>query len=106
MEHIIQFAVGVDDEAIRNRVVAAAEEQIIKDIEQQVRDKLFSANYYGRHADEKSPLSDYSKNLINEFLEKHSEEIVDKTAVYLADKLSRTKKAKEILNSELITGDE
>ena len=100
MEHIIQFAVGIDDNAIKNRVEAVAEKQIIEHIEQQVRDKMFSSRGYGSHADENSPLSGFSEQLINKFLEKHKDEIIDKTALYLADKLLRTKKAKALLNTE------
>ena len=32
MEHIVQFAVGIDDEAITNRVSEHAEKEIIKDL--------------------------------------------------------------------------
>lgn len=100
MEHIVQFAIGIDDEGIKERITESAEKQIIKDIEQQVRNKLFESPYYGRNADENSPLNDYSKRLIESFLEKHKDEILEKAATHLAEKLVRTKAAKALLEKE------
>jgi molybdenum-dependent DNA-binding transcriptional regulator ModE len=97
MEHIVQFAIGIDDEGIKERITESAEKQIIKDIEQQVRNKLFESSYYGRNANENSPLNDYSKRLIESFLEKHKDEILEKAATHLAEKLVRTKAAKALL---------
>ena len=97
MEHIVQFAIGIDDDAIKKRIAENAEKQIIQTIEQSVRNKLFDAGYYGRSADERSPLSDYSKRLIDSFLEKHQDEIVEKAAAHLAEKLARRKAGKAIL---------
>ena len=101
MEHIMQFAIGIDDNAIRKRVEEAAEKQIIDEIGQQVRDNLFQASYYGRHASVKDPLSEYSKRIINDFLERHKDEIIEKAAVHLADRLSRSKVVKEAIAEKL-----
>ena len=62
-----------------------------------MRNKLFESSYYGRNADERSPLSDYSKRLIEDFLEKHKDEILEKTAGHLAEKLARSKAGKALL---------
>ena len=97
MEHIIQFAVGIDDNAIRDSVTKNAEKQIIQSIERQVRNRLFESNYYGRDADEKSRLNGYSEKIIENFFEKHKAEIIEKAAVHLADKLARTKAGKALL---------
>lgn len=97
MEHIVQFAIGIDDDVIRKRIEERAEKQIVENIEQQVRDQLFESYYRGR-ADKNSPLSDYSKRLIEGFLEKNKEEILEKTAVYLAEKLARSKAGKALLS--------
>lgn len=97
MEHIVQFAIGIDDEGIKKRITEQAEKQIIGNIEQSVRNKLFVSNYYGGNANEKSPLSAFSERLIENFLEKHKDEILEKTAIHLAGKLVRTKAAKAIL---------
>lgn len=95
MEHIVQFAIGIDDEKIRDNITQNAEKTITKNIEQQVRDRLFESSYYGGHADEKSRLNAYSERIIDNFLEKHKDEIVEKASAYLAEKLMRSKVVKE-----------
>lgn len=102
MEHIVQFAIGIDDKAIVDRVTENAEAQITKDIEQQVRNSLFEARYYGRNADKDSPLNDYSKRIIDGFLEKHKDEIIEKTAEYLAGRLMHSKVVKEKIAKEAL----
>lgn len=94
MEHIVQFAIGIDDEAITERVTAHAEEEITKNIQQMVMNKLFYSGYY-KNAKPTDSLSCYSERLINEFLELHKDAIIEKTATYLADKLMRSKIVKE-----------
>lgn len=100
MEHIVQFAIGIDDDGIKKRITENAEKQIIQNIEQSVRNQLFESHYYRRDADENSPLSEYSKRLIGNFLEKHKDEILEKAAVHLAEKLVRTKAAKSLLEEQ------
>ena len=98
MEHIVQFAIGIDDDGIRKRVEERAEKQIVENIEQQVRDQLFESYYCIGHADKNSPLSDCSKRLIENFLEKHKDEMLEKAAAYLAEKLARSKAGKALLD--------
>ena len=98
MEHIVQFAISIDDQTITERIEKNAEKEIIKHIEQQVRNGLFES-YYSRDADEKRGLNEYSKRLVENFLEKYKEEILEKTAIHLADKLVKTKAGKALLES-------
>mgnify|MGYP002508119774 CR=1 FL=1 len=98
MEHIVQFAIGIDDDGIRKRIEERAEKQIIENIEQQVRDSLFETHYYRADADENSPLSDYPKRLVEGFLEKNKDEILEKAAAYLAEKLAKSKAGKALLS--------
>lgn len=102
MEHIVQFAVGIDDNAIVKNIMEHAEKVITDELTQQVRDKLFSSSYYARHATEKDPLSSYAEGLINRYLDSHKDEIIEKAAIHLADKLSRTKAVKERIVQEVL----
>ena len=100
MEHIVQFAVGIDDEAITNRVSEHAEKEIIKDLKQQVTNKLFESYYYRQNANpQNDPLSDFSKSIVQNFLKDNKEIIIERTAKELADKLVRTKAGKAILEN-------
>jgi molybdenum-dependent DNA-binding transcriptional regulator ModE len=98
MEHIVQFAIGIDDETIKQKIEEKAEKEIIQNIEKSIRNNLFNTSYYGRGNE--TSLTAYSTRLIENFLEKHKEEILEKTAVYLAEKLVRTKAGKALLEQK------
>jgi ferritin-like protein len=98
MEHIVQFAISIDDDAIVKKVSENAEKKIIEDLKQQVANKIFEAYYYNRNADPKhDKLSSFSENIVLSFLEANKDELLDKAAALLADRLARSKKGKEIL---------
>lgn len=99
MEHIVQFAISIDDAAITARVSENAEKEIIKDLKQQVANKLFeSRSYYKKNADPKNdPLSEFTKEIIYAFLEENKNAIIENASKMLAEKLARTKAGKEIL---------
>ena len=100
MEHIVQFAISIDDDVIVKNVMANAEKKITEDIKQQVINKLFEAYWANRNADPKhDKLSDFSQNIVLGLLEDNKEYILDKAAAILADKLARSKKGKEILGN-------
>lgn len=46
MEHIVQFGISIDDNAIINAVQKKAEEEIIKRIKAEVEHSLFGDRYY------------------------------------------------------------
>lgn len=100
MEHIVQFAIGIDDNAITERVSENAEKEIIKDLKQQVANKIFQPYYYKGNADPtRDNLSCFAEKLVKDFLEENKECILDKAAAILADRLFRSKKGKEILDN-------
>lgn len=99
MEHIVQFAVGIDDNAIVKLVTEHAEKEIIKDLKQDVINKIFQADYYRTNADPKrDKLSWTAEKLIREMFAENEQVIIDKAAALLADRLARTKKGKAILD--------
>ena len=99
MEHIVQFAVSIDDNAITEHVTKNAEKEIIKDLKQQVANRLFESGYYRSNADpERDPLNEWAKNeIINTFLDENKDKIISEAAKELAVKLARTKAGKAIL---------
>ena len=86
MEHIIQFGIGIDDDAIRKRIEEGAEKAILKNIEDGVRSSLFQKDYYGKGYS-KEP-TDYLDKKIDDF---------DMAATKLADRLAKSRRGKEIL---------
>ena len=99
MEHIVQIAIGVDDDRIKNIIEEKAEEQIILQLTQEIRDVIFKkSSYYRKHADPaRDPLSNFSEGLMMDVIEKHTDTIVEKAAELLADRLMRTKAVKEAI---------
>lgn len=100
MEHIVQFAIGIDDNAIVKHVSENAEKEIINDLKQKVANRIFQRNYYSKNADpDRDPLTDFAKGIIASVIEDNKDIIIKKAAEHLADKLARSKKGKEILNN-------
>lgn len=100
MEHIVQFAIGIDDEAIKNEVMESAEKQIIENIEKDIKDAIFHKNYYGKRTND---LQAWVKVMIEKEIMKNKEEIIQLAVKELADRLARTKMAKEKL-AEVLDG--
>lgn len=106
MEHIVQFAIAIDDDTIVKRVTDYAENQIkddlMKRIESNIDHEIFEfKKYRWDDKDMKLGLQDWVKNLVSDILHEHQEEIVERAAEKLADKLSRTKAVKEAVAAKI-----
>lgn len=99
MEHIVQFAINIDDNTIIEYVNKNAEIEIIRDLKQQVANRIFRKPYYNDDAaPTRDPLSDWAKSkIIDAFINENKDRIIAEAAKELAMRLSRTKAAKEIL---------
>lgn len=92
MDHIIQFAIGIDDERIVNLVEENASKQIIGELKQQLANRIFSPNYYGQNVDpNRDKLSDASERIVSGFLNENKDIIVQRASEILADKMFRSK---------------
>lgn len=92
MEHIIQFAIGIDDDRIVKLVEDNASKQIIGDLKQQVANRIFSAYYCGQNADPSTDkLSDLSVQIVSDFLKDNKDVIVERASELLADKMLKSK---------------
>lgn len=101
MEHIIQFAIGIDDEAIVKRVQENAEKTIIKDIQRQVEQRIFETDWNGKPT---GKLNYVAEGLITKWLDQHKDEIIQQAVKALADKLAKTKAVKTAV-AELLEED-
>lgn len=95
MEHIVQFGIGIDDNAIVKRVENEAVSEITKDIKQATLDQLFQKDYYSRHATLNGKFSEFGKQIVQSFFNENKDKIIERTAELLARKLSCTKAVKE-----------
>ena len=91
MEHIVQFAVNVDDDRIRQICEESAAKQIAEDI------KLAShgEGYYGRVNDSPENLKRLFKDSIDEYVKAHADEIIQGAIQEVAKNMMKTKKVKE-----------
>lgn len=97
MEHVVQFGICIDDERIRAAIEKSAEEKVMKELIRQVMNHVFDAGYYGSDAKPSDPMKEWCIKHFDDFLEQNREVILDRAAERLADRLSRTKAAKEML---------
>lgn len=95
MEHIMQFAVNIDDNRIIEELERSAVKNIEKDLKQNLIDKIFDPGW-NRHADSKrDSLSGWTAHIVEAVIEKHKDEIIDKAAQYLAESMRRKKVVQE-----------
>ena len=82
MEHIVQFGIGIDDEAIRKIVMEKAEKSILDDLKKQIRTDIdnqifvIDRGWYGKDY-KKVDLQDWVKDLVVKTLEDSKEQIIE-----------------------------
>ena len=95
MEHIIQFAINVEDDRIVKSIERNVEAQVIKTITDKVEDTVYE-KHWGKVYNQK-PLENMICTRIDKILEDNKDFILDQAAKILADKLARSKAGKAIL---------
>lgn len=97
MEHIVQFAIGIDDEAIKKRCEESAYDSIIKQLTQECKEYLIK-NGYGDgdwYASKKVDWVGIAMRRVDSFIENNRDAIIEAAANKLADSIKRTKAYKE-----------
>lgn len=98
MEHIVQFAIGIDDEAIKKNISEHAEKTITEQLLNDVEKIVFDTDSWSRTVN-KCRASSFTERQFEKFLEDNRDNILEIAGKYLADKLVRTKRGKEILEN-------
>lgn len=96
MEHIVQFAISIDDKTIQNRIEEHAYQDILNNLERKALNALGSGSYAQRDR-----LNALTYDAIQQLVARHKDEIIDKAAEMLADKFSRTKKYREAMGAAI-----
>lgn len=98
MEHIVQFAIGIDDKAIQNRIEEYAYRDVLNKLTKNAVDSVFShSNAYSRDIMWERLMGE----ALQRFLEERKDEIIDKAANMLADRFQRTKKYREAMGAAI-----
>ena len=91
MDHLVQFTISIDDahiaRIVEEKAAKALEDEVLKVCKSQLG---FERNYWGE--DTSGPAL---KKAIDSFMKDNREEIIEKAAYKLAERLSRTKVVKE-----------
>ncbi len=95
MEHIVQFAIGIDDRAIQKRIEEHAYQDALESISKQTFDAVFPRRLNSYSVEEKE--KELVVEALSGFMEKHQDEIVNKAVNLLVDKFSRTKRFRETM---------
>lgn len=102
MEHILQFGVNIDDDAIVRTITAKAENIIIDSIkrraEKNIDEVIYNKGYRYNDSDKLRP---WIQDEFIKFLESHKDDIIERASEKLADKMIRTKQVKEAVSDVL-----
>lgn len=100
MDHLVQFTISIDDAHIAQVV----EQKAAKAMEDEVLKVCHSHIYCERdHWGNKEP-GPMLKKAVDQFMNDNREEIIDKAADKLAERLSRTKIVKEAAAKRILEG--
>ena len=100
MEHIVQFGITIDDEAIKKVITRNATEQVANSFKRDIMNTLGEGEHCTK-LEYRNKLLSIIENTTNEFLENNKDEIINLATQKLTDKLCRTKAVKEMVNKTL-----
>ena len=94
MEHIVQFAIGIDDDAIRQRVIESAYNDVVKQLMEEAKreTRLSHPSYY-----QKQTWSNLIDRALCNYLDENKEVVIELAATKLVESYKRTKAFKEAM---------
>lgn len=103
MQHIFNIAVEFEDEHIQQMIYAKAENEVIKKVIQDVENAIYEHSCWNK--DDSSErnrrgVTQLIKDYTDQFFTDNKDAIIKETSKILADRLSRTKAAKKLVNGE------
>lgn len=100
MEHILQFAVSIDDTAIEKLVIEGATKQLANEIIDKAKKSIGLADRYGRIIlDEDGEGYFIVKEAIEKAVKEREDEIIDRVIDRIVEKTYRGKKYQKMLDN-------
>lgn len=99
MEHIIQFGITIDDDAIKKNIEANALAAVVEAFTDEMKRNL-PKTYYGNTVDWRA----VANSCVTDFVERNRDEIMDIAADRLVEKVMRTKAWREKYGKALEVG--
>lgn len=100
MEHIVQFAIGIDDNAIKKRVEENAYNDIVEKLIKEAKNSLPRSKSFVENSVNWRFVVD---DRLDYFLEKNRDDIIDAAAEKLCESFKRTKAYKEKMTEVMET---
>ena len=94
MEHILQFGINIDDDKIKNTVMAKVDKVVNEIVKGDVVEAITGNRNNGDYTYSRN-LKELINNTMERFCEDNKQAIIDLAADRLAEKLVRTKAVKE-----------
>ena len=94
---VINIPVQVDEERLEDQIAKDYQQKVYKEVVDRVLKVIAQHSPYNSYDKVESGLKVMVYNEIDDVLDQYKEEIVDAAASKLAERLGRTKKAREIL---------
>ena len=95
MEHILQFAVNIDDDTIKKRVEEAAISKVSNELKQNITNQIFSRSYGNNIVG----FTNETKEIVKEVIESHKDEIISRAVDLVAESIKNSKKYRDALSS-------
>lgn len=107
MEHIVQFGISIDDDAIKKSIEKNVMNQVASVIKQDVMKSIVGKKECSNY-EYTTKLREIITVTTEEFLENNREDIIEETAKKLVERLAKTKAVKYMVNSTInsLLGDE
>lgn len=93
-EHIITLAIHFDEDRVVKLAEESAVKQMVAKVNAEVEKRTKKSGYYGE-----SDLDEMIAKKVNDCIEEHKAEIIEKASDKLADKLSRSKVGKDLIKN-------
>ena len=95
MEHVIQFGVSIDDDAIQKQIMKTAEKTIIGEIKNDIESQIIERHrpYYA--GKDEMNLTMRAEAIVREWLDGNSDKIIELAGKMVAEKVFRSKKWKD-----------
>lgn len=100
MQHIFNIAVEFEDEHIQNMIYARAEKEVIKKVILDVENAIYEHSTWNQadsNEHNRRGVTQLIKDYTDKFFTDNKDAIIAETSKILADRLSRTKAAKELV---------
>lgn len=89
-QHVVSFAINIDDTDIKNKIEQSVKAEVIKKISNKISENMVSS--WGN-------LNAISKDIIGMIMEKHQDKIIDTAVNDVTNTIKRSKKYKEALKT-------